>query len=119
MHVDFETPDAPGQHHPIIQLVFHFDRQNYISLLGNLETDHVIPAAQLARALLEESIRWEWMTDQPDPRIGCLFGEFRKGAALRVAPELSDPVRSLEVGEHQDVEQLGAGRRAERVQTLT
>ena len=78
MHVDFDTPEAAAQHHPIIQLVFHFDRQNYISLLGNLETDHVIPAAQLARALLEESIRWEWMTDEPDPRIGCLFGEFRK-----------------------------------------
>jgi hypothetical protein len=58
MHVDVDTPEAPAQHHPIIQLVFHFDRQNYISLLGNLETDHVIPAAQLARALLEESIRW-------------------------------------------------------------
>jgi hypothetical protein len=35
-----------------------------------------------------------------------LLGE---GAALRVAPELADPVGSLEVGEHEDVEQLGAG----------
>ena len=35
-----------------------------------------------------------------------------KGAAFWVAPELSDPVGSLEVREHrehQDVEQLGAG----------
>ncbi len=32
-----------------------------------------------------------------------------KGAALWVAPELADPVGSLEVGEHQHVEQLGAG----------
>ena len=31
-----------------------------------------------------------------------------EGAALRVALELSDPVGSLEVGEHQDVEKLGA-----------
>ena len=31
-------------------------------------------------------------------------------AALWVAPELADPVGPLEVGEHQDVEQLGATR---------
>jgi hypothetical protein len=41
-----------------------------------------------------------------------------EGAALWVAPELSDPVGSLEVGEHEDVEQLGAGSRAEGVQAL-
>jgi hypothetical protein len=34
-------------------------------------------------------------------------------AALWVAPELSDPVGPVEVGEHQDVEQLGASRRRE------
>jgi hypothetical protein len=34
-----------------------------------------------------------------------------EGAALRVAPELSDPVGPLEVVEHEDVEQLGAGSR--------
>ena len=38
-----------------------------------------------------------------------------EGAALWVAPELADPVGSFEVGEHQDVEQLGAGNRSERV----
>jgi hypothetical protein len=38
-------------------------------------------------------------------------------AALRVAPELADPLGPLEVGEHQDVEQLGAGSGAERVET--
>jgi len=32
-----------------------------------------------------------------------------EGATLRVAPELADPVGSLEVGQHQDVEQFGAG----------
>jgi hypothetical protein len=35
----------------------------------------------------------------------------RSSAKVRVAPELSDPVGSLEVGEHEDVEQLGAGSR--------
>jgi hypothetical protein len=40
-------------------------------------------------------------------------------AALWVAPEHSDPVGSLEVGEHEDVEQLGAGSRTERVETFS
>ena len=35
--------------------------------------------------------------------------ELCEGAALWVAPELADPVGPIEVGEHQDVEQLGAG----------
>jgi hypothetical protein len=34
--------------------------------------------------------------------------EFGEGAALRVAPELADPIGAVEVGEHQHVEQLGA-----------
>jgi hypothetical protein len=34
----------------------------------------------------------------------------------RVAPELSDPVGALEVGEHQDVEELGAWSGAEGVE---
>jgi hypothetical protein len=38
-----------------------------------------------------------------------------EGAALRVAPELSDTVGSLEVGQHEDVELLGAGSGAEGV----
>jgi hypothetical protein len=42
-----------------------------------------------------------------------------EGATLRVAPELSDPVGSLEVGKHEDVQQLGAGGRAERVQAFS
>jgi hypothetical protein len=33
-----------------------------------------------------------------------------EGSALRVAPELADPVGPLEVGEAQDVDELGAGR---------
>ena len=41
-----------------------------------------------------------------------------EGATLRVAPELADPVGLLEVGEHEDVEQLGAESRTEGVETL-
>jgi hypothetical protein len=39
-------------------------------------------------------------------------------ARLRVPPELADPVGSVEVGEHQDVELLGAGSGPEGVEAL-
>jgi hypothetical protein len=42
-----------------------------------------------------------------------------KGAALRIAPELTDRVGSLEIGEHQDMEQFGAGSRSEGLQTVS
>jgi hypothetical protein len=49
--------------------------------------------------------------DQHRPKRPVLLAvdqEFGEGATLRVAPELSDPVGPLEVGERQDVEQLSA-----------
>jgi hypothetical protein len=52
------------------------------------------------------------------PILLAVDQEFGEGATLRVAPELSDPVGSLEVGQHEDVEQLGAGSRAKRIETL-
>jgi hypothetical protein len=52
------------------------------------------------------------------PVLLAVDQQFGEGAALRVAPELSVPVGPLEVREHKDVEQLGAGSRAERVQAL-
>src|SRR4029450_3003310 len=45
--------------------------------------------------------------------------ELGERAALRVAPELTDTVGSLEVRQHEDVEQPGPGSRPERVQALT
>jgi hypothetical protein len=40
-------------------------------------------------------------------------------ATLRVASELSDPVSPLEVGNHEDVEQLGAGSGTKGVEAPT
>ena len=37
---------------------------------------------------------------------------------MRIAPELADPVGPLEVREHEDVEQLGAGSWAEGVKAF-
>jgi hypothetical protein len=48
-----------------------------------------------------------------DPVLLAVDQWLGEGATFRVAPELSDPVGSLEVGQHEDVEQLGASRRRE------
>jgi hypothetical protein len=59
--------------------------------------------------------------DRPPQRpiLLAVDQEFGQGATLRVAPELTDPVGSLEVGQHEDVEQLGAWSGTERVQAFS
>jgi hypothetical protein len=52
------------------------------------------------------------------PILLAVDQELGEGATLRKAPELSDSVGPLEVGEHEDVEQLGAGSGTEGVQAL-
>ena len=53
------------------------------------------------------------------PILLAVDQELGEGAALRVAPELADPVGAVEVGEAEDVGQLGAASRPEGVETLT
>ena len=58
-------------------------------------------------------------SDQHRPKRPVLLAvdqQFGEGATLQVAPELSDPVGSLEVGKHEDVEQFGAGSGTEGVE---
>jgi hypothetical protein len=60
--------------------------------------------------------------DQHRPERPILFAvdqQLGEGPRLRVPPELADPVGALEVGEQQDVEQLGAGSGTEGVESLT
>ena len=45
------------------------------------------------------------------PILLAVDEELGEGAALWIAPELSDPVGPVEVGEHEDVEELGATSR--------
>jgi hypothetical protein len=52
------------------------------------------------------------------PILLAVDQQLGEGATLRVAPELTDPVGSLEVGEHEDVEEFGAGSGTERVEAL-
>jgi hypothetical protein len=42
--------------------------------------------------------------------------ELGEGTTLRVTPKLADPLATLEVREHQDVEQFGTGSRPKGVQ---
>jgi hypothetical protein len=53
------------------------------------------------------------------PVLLAVDQELGEGATLWVAPELSDPVGPVEAGEHEDVEQLGAGSRPESVEAST
>ena len=54
------------------------------------------------------------LTQNPDehrpdrPVLLRVYEELREGTALRVAPELTDPFGPVEVGRHEDVEELGA-----------
>ena len=54
-------------------------------------------------------------TAPEDPILLAVDQDLREVAALRIAPELTDPVGPLEVGEHEDVEQVGAESRSEGV----
>ena len=53
------------------------------------------------------------------PVLLAVDQELGEGPALRMTPELADSLGALEVGEHQDVEQLDARSGAERVQALS
>ena len=50
------------------------------------------------------------------PVLLAVDQELGEGAALRVAPELTDPSSALEVGQHENVEELDASRRREGVE---
>jgi hypothetical protein len=88
-----------------------------------------MPSVRPQRPTTEPPSTWPSRAAEPPPhpddhRPNCpvllaVDQELGEGAALRVAPELSDPIGALEVAEHQDVEQLGAGSGAERVEALS
>ena len=77
-----------------------------------------LPVRQLPRRSLAA------LPEHPDshrperPILLAVDQELGEGAALQVALDLTDPVGSVEVGEHQDVEKLGAGSRTEGVKAF-
>jgi hypothetical protein len=52
------------------------------------------------------------------PILLAVDQKLRERPALRLAPELADPSGTVEVGEHEDVEQLGASGRREGVEAV-
>src|SRR5215208_1151774 len=73
-----------------------------------------VPARRLASpaSLPAPPIHLPQHPDEDRPKRPILLTvdeELGEGPTLWVAPELSDPVGSLEVREHEDVEKLGAG----------
>lgn len=77
-HFDFLFQGEPSPERLFGQLVSMYNRQSFISLHICLELGHVVPAGQIARALLEESIRWEWITDESETRGATHVGELRR-----------------------------------------
>jgi hypothetical protein len=62
-------------------------------------------------APIEGAFGLSLLTDELHSEVPVLLAidqQLGEGATLRVAPEPSDPVGPLEVGEHEDVQQLGA-----------
>jgi hypothetical protein len=77
-HFDFTFKGQPSPERLFGQLVSMYSRNSFIALHACIELGYVIPAGQLARALLEESIRWEWITDDPKKRAATHVGELRR-----------------------------------------
>jgi hypothetical protein len=70
--------------------------------------------------LAELALRFP-LPDQHRPEGPVLLAvdqELDEGTGLVIPPELSDPVGTIEVGEDEDVEKLGAGTRTESVESL-
>jgi hypothetical protein len=89
--------------------------------LSGPERTHGLAGKGAGPLRLASSVGLPQHPDQHRPQGPVLLAvdqQLGEGAALRVAPELADAVRSLEVGEHQDVEQFSAGSGAEGVQSL-
>jgi hypothetical protein len=69
-----------------------------------------------SRCALASSIGLPQHPDEQRPQCPVLLAvdqQLSESAALRMAPELADPVGALEVREHEYVEELGAGSGAE------
>jgi hypothetical protein len=75
----------------------------------------------MALEALAASLSFSEHSHHHRPKCSVLLAvdqQLGEGATLRLAPELADPVGSLEVGQHEHVEQLGAGSGPEGIQAL-
>jgi hypothetical protein len=76
------APDARRPQHLVEQLSFLQARENYRAFATLLESGDDVPAATLARALFEESMRWAWADEDLDERRAAFLGEAARAHRL-------------------------------------
>jgi hypothetical protein len=84
-----------------------------------------VPLLGLGKAALPAPRPLVSLTEHPDqhgtqyPVLLAVDQQLGEGAALWVTPEFPDPVSPVEVRQHEDVEQLGAGSWSERIEAFS
>jgi hypothetical protein len=69
------APQEKRAAHLAEQLSFLQTRDNFRAFKILQEQGEDVPAATLARALFEESMRWAWVDEDPEDRTSAFFGE--------------------------------------------
>ena len=80
-----EPVTAPAARRPARlaeQLSFLQARENLRAFSLLIERGEDVPAATLARALFEESMRWAWVDKDPNQRTAAFFGEAARAHRL-------------------------------------
>jgi hypothetical protein len=83
-----KAPNARREGYLAEQLSFLQGRDNYRAFVSLVDQGEEVPAATLARALFEESMRWAWVDEEPEQRRRAFFGE--AGRAHRLISEAAD-----------------------------
>lgn len=76
------APQAKRAPHLAEQLSFLQARDNFRAFKILTEQGEDVPAATLARALFEESMRWAWVDEEPESRTAAFFGEAARAHRL-------------------------------------
>jgi hypothetical protein len=76
------APAARRAEHLPEQLSFLQARDNFRAFNLLLEQGEDVPAATLARAVFEESMRWAWVDEEPAQRTAAFLGEAARAHSL-------------------------------------
>jgi hypothetical protein len=76
------APAARRAERLVEQLSFLQARDNFRAFALLLEQGEDVPAAMLARALFEESMRWAWVDEAPEDRTAAFLGEAARAHRL-------------------------------------
>jgi hypothetical protein len=86
------APNARRREYLVEQLSFLQARENYRAFATLLDSGDDVPAATLARALFEESMRWAWVDEDVDERRAAFLGE-----AARAHRLINEAARTQEI----------------------